>query len=682
MTDQEKIAFLESKIKTLHEGYRAQLLNLEKFKAMVMNLNQGIMVVDNDDVITKVYESFENLSGYKESELLGKKAKEVFLKKNDLMSTLQFQEQSQYRNTGESSAYEMPILKKNGEELWVSISGAPIFDNSGKKVGSIGIHYDISRQKRLQKALQEAREESDKAKHAEERFLAKMSHEIRTPLNAVIGMSYLLKGTNINQEQQEYVDVIARSGNLLLNLINDILDYSKISSGNIQVRPVVCSLSTVLQDMAQTFRLKTQDKPFEIISDFDIEHDVVKADITLLNQILMNLLGNSEKFTEHGSITLKAEPLAEFDKTVTYQFSIIDTGTGIAPERIEAIFQEFVQEEGVVLKDFNGGTGLGLAITKKIIEMMGGKIWAESTVGVGTQMIFVLTFELTNDNIQPEEHVKNVQHKHTKHREIDNNLEVLIAEDNAMNQKYISRILEKLDVSFEIASDGQVASQKCKDRQYDVIFMDLFMPKVDGFEATKEVRNNDKSKNHETPIYALTATAVQQHKERALKVGMNGFISKPFHPNEILSVLKEVSKKSTPQPLINEPMEPHKYAYAQEFDTTTLDMYYGEDISYALEMFEIFSDQLKESIPEIKVALSTSNRIGLRHLVHKLKPTFTMVGFPSLTQYFEKWEQDLDQPNLSFELFPGVWEDINPKVMETLNLVEKEIIKMKDFPGK
>ena len=682
MTDQEKIAFLESKIKTLHEGYRAQLLNLEKFKAMVMNLNQGIMVVDNDDVITKVYESFENLSGYKESELLGKKAKEVFLKKNDLMSTLQFQEQNQYRNTGESSAYEMPILKKNGEELWVSISGAPIFDNSGQKVGSIGIHYDISRQKRLQKALQEAREESDKAKHAEERFLAKMSHEIRTPLNAVIGMSYLLKGTNINQEQQEYVDVISRSGNLLLNLINDILDYSKISSGNIQVRPVVCSLSTVLQDMAQTFRLKTQDKPFEIISDFDIEHDVVKADITLLNQILMNLLGNSEKFTEHGSITLKAEPLAEFDKTVTYQFSIIDTGTGIAPERIDAIFQEFVQEEGVVLKDFNGGTGLGLAITKKIIEMMGGKIWAESTVGVGTQMIFVLTFELTNDNFQPEEHVKNVQHKHTEHREIDNNLEVLIAEDNAMNQKYISRILEKIDVSFEIASDGQVASQKCKDRQYDVIFMDLFMPKVDGFEATKEVRNDEKSKNHETPIYALTATAVQQHKERALKVGMNGFISKPFHPNEILSVLKEVSKKSTPQPLINEPMEPIKYAYAQEFDTTTLDMYYGEDISYALEMFEIFSEQLKESIPEIQVALSTSNRIGLRHLVHKLKPTFTMVGFPSLTQYFEKWEQDLDQPNLSFELFPGVWEDINPKVMETLNLVDKEIIKMKDLPGK
>lgn len=682
MTDQEKIAFLESKIKTLHEGYRAQLLNLEKFKAMVMNLNQGIMVVDNDDVITKVYESFENLSGYKESELLGKKANEVFLKKNDLMSTLQFQEQNQYRNTGESSAYEMPILKKNGEELWVSISGAPIFDNSGKKVGSIGIHYDISRQKRLQKALQEAREESDKAKHAEERFLAKMSHEIRTPLNAVIGMSYLLKGTNINQEQQEYVDVISRSGNLLLNLINDILDYSKISSGNIQVRPVVCSLSTVLQDMAQTFRLKTQDKPFEIISDFDIEHDFVKADITLLNQILMNLLGNSEKFTEHGSITLKAEPLAEFDRTVTYQFSIIDTGTGIAPERIDAIFQEFVQEEGVVLKDFNGGTGLGLAITKKIIEMMGGKIWAESTVGVGTQMIFVLTFELTNDNIQPEEQVKNVQHKHTKHREIDNNLEVLIAEDNAMNQKYISRILEKLNVSFEIASDGQVASQKCKNRQYDVIFMDLFMPKVDGFEATKEVRNNNKSKNHETPIYALTATAVQQHKERALKVGMNGFISKPFHPNEILSVLKEVSKKSTPQPLINEPMEPLKYAYAQEFDTTTLDMYYGEDISYALEMFEIFSEQLKESIPEIQVALSTSNRIELRHLVHKLKPTFTMVGFPSLTQYFEKWEQDLDQPNLSFELFPSVWEDINPKVMETLNLVDREIIKMKDLPRK
>jgi len=680
MTDKERIHHLESKIKTLHEGYRKQLLNLEKFKAMVMNLNQGLMVVDNDDVITKVYESFENLTGYKEEELLGKRAKDVFLKKGDMMSELQFMEQRQVRATGEASSYEIPIIRKDGDELWVSISGAPLFDDAGEKIGSIGIHYDISRQKRLQQALQSAREESDRAKHAEERFLAKMSHEIRTPLNAVIGMSYLLKGTNLNDEQQEYVDVISRSGNLLLNLINDILDYSKISSGQIQVRPVVCSLQTVLQDMAQTFRLKTQEKSITIKTELDIEHDFVKADETLLNQILMNLIGNSEKFTEDGSITIKAEPLAEFDKTVTYQFSIIDTGAGIAPERVEAIFQEFVQEEGIVIKDSKGGTGLGLAITKKIIEMMGGKIWAESTVGKGTQMHFVLTFELTKAEKTAQEGQAVERMHQTESHDIRKSLNVLVAEDNSMNQKYISRILEKIEVQFEIAYDGQTAAARSTEKKFDVIFMDLFMPMLDGFESTERIRADKTGVNYNTPIYALTATAVKQHKQRALEVGMNGFISKPFHPNEIHSVLKEISTtEPTSQPENTENLD---YTYSATFDRTTLDMYYGNDVEYALEMFEIFAEQLEETLPLIKTALAENNRPDIRHYVHKLKPTFTMVGFPSITSFFEQWERDIDQPNINFELFPGRWDEIKTDVLSTLQLVRDESVSMKAFAQK
>lgn len=680
MTDKERIHHLENKIKTLHEDYRTQLLNLEKFKAMVMNLNQGLMVVDNDDVITKVYESFENLTGYKEEELLGKKAKDVFLKKGDMISELQFQEQMELRNKDEATAYELPILTKSGDEIWVSISGSPLYDNAGNKIGSIGIHYDISRQKRLQRALQTAREESDKAKHAEERFLAKMSHEIRTPLNAVIGMSYLLKGTNLTSEQQEYVDVISRSGNLLLNLINDILDYSKISSGQIQVRPVVCSLQTLLLDMAQTFRLKSLDKPISIKTDLDIEHEFVKADETLLNQILMNLIGNSEKFTEKGSITIKAEPLAEFDKTVTYQFSIIDTGIGIAADRVEAIFQEFVQEDGVVIKDSKGGTGLGLAITKKIIEMMGGKIWAESTVGVGTQMHFVLTFQLTQAE-NPSPSISSSQLPELGSREIRKSLRILVAEDNSMNQKYISRILEKLEVEFEIAKDGQKAIDLSASKRYDVIFMDLFMPLKDGFEATRHIRSEEGNKNHTTPIFALTATAVQQHKEKALGVGMNGFISKPFHPNEIHGVLKEISnkEKNHPEP---ENIEILDYRYSDTFDTSTLDMYYGNDVSYALEMFDIFTEQLEETMSLVVNALKNNNRADLRHYVHKLKPTFTMVGFPEVTKFFEGWERDIDQPNISFELFPGRWDEIKPEVLKILHDVKNEAKKMQSFVNK
>jgi hypothetical protein len=260
----------------------------------------------------------------------------------------------------------------------------------------------------------------------------------------------------------------------------------------------------------------------------------------------MNLMSNAEKFTEEGAITISAQPLAEIGDTLTYQFSIEDTGSGIAPDRLEAIFQEFVQEEGVILKDGKGGTGLGLAITKKIVELMDGKIWAESTLNVGTSIHFVVPFQIAK-----QQHPEKSNERGTKSDQntienslIDTSLSVLVAEDNSMNQKYISRILEKIGVYYEIVENGHLAQKICGHQKFDVIFMDLFMPLVDGFDATKQIRKTENPNKH-TPIYALTATAVAQHKKRALTVGMEGFISKPFHPNEIKQVLGEISKQKT-----------------------------------------------------------------------------------------------------------------------------------------
>ena len=680
MTDKERIKLLEDKIKNLHEGYRKQLLNLEKFKAMVMNLNLGLMVVDNDDTITKVYSSFESLTGYTAEELVGKKASEVLLRKGDVISDLQLKEQHSLRENGDSSIYEIPIVAKNGEELWLTISGAPLYDDKGEKIGSIGIHWDITRQKRLQQSLQQAREESDRAKHAEERFLAKMSHEIRTPLNAVIGMSYLLKGTEINQEQKEYVDVISRSGNLLLNLINDILDYSKVSSGQIQVRQTPVNLNVLLTDLAQTFRLKTLDKPLTIKTDIDVEEGAVLADETLLNQVFMNLMSNAEKFTEEGSITIVAQPLAEIGDTLTYQFTVEDTGSGIAPDRLEAIFQEFVQEDGVMLRDGKGGTGLGLAITKKIIELMDGKIWAESTLNLGTSVHFVVPFQIaktqTNDGAQ-NKHVS-LDASQAADAKIDSSLSILVAEDNSMNQKYISRILDKIGVYYEIVENGHLAQRICGHQRFDVIFMDLFMPLIDGFDATKHIRKTENPNKH-TPIYALTATAVAQHKKRALTVGMEGFISKPFHPNEIKQVLSEISKQkdqNSAHTLFLNNDNSMTFNFHESFDTESLKMYYDGDIEYTLEMFEIFIDQLAESLPQLKIAVESGDRSNARHFVHKLKPTFTMVGFPKTTTYFEKWERMIDD-GLDNQGSESQWEGVRSDIIGINQLVSQEIERMR-----
>lgn len=683
MTEQQRIERLEAKIKHLVQDYEKELHNLREFKKMVLGLRLGILEVDNKDSIVYVNEGFTQLTGYTSKDLLGRKAREVFIDTQSKIDELRLTEQEQLRRQGAGSVYELPIKKKDGTTIWLSISGVPKYNDDGEVIGSVGIHYDISRQKRLQQALQEAREESDRAKHAEERFLAKMSHEIRTPLNAVIGMSYLLKGTNITGEQKEYVEVIARSGNLLLNLINDVLDYSKVSTGQVEPRNANFSLETTLNDIAQTFRLKTQDRDVSIVLNYDWDGDMVIGDETLLNQVLMNLMGNADKFTDEGSIALDLVALAEYDGNVTLQFTISDTGIGISPDKLESIFQEFVQEEGIVLGDGRGGTGLGLAITKKIIEVLGGKVWAESDVGRGTKMHFVLSFREGKPlKDQPPTNPSTVANTPSDTlEEIDTNIRILIAEDNAMNQKYISRILERKGLHFEIASNGKIAVKLADSEHFDVIFMDLFMPVMNGFDAAKKIVT-ESSKNAHTPIYALTATAVKDHKKKAINCGMQGFISKPFHPNEIFSVLGQIKRKTenlSHHTLMLPEDNEITFQYSDIFEQETLDTYYGTDVEYAMEMFTIFYEQLQETAPLIIEALHNENRTALRHVVHKLKPTFTMVGLPKLTHFFEAWEQSIDESSHTFGHFHGLWKEVQDEVTAAGQLVNQEIERMKIF---
>ena len=677
MTDKEIIAQLEDKIINLHEGYRKQLLNLEKFKAMVTNLNLGLLVVDNDDIITKVFPSFEVLTGYSESELVGKRANDILLRKGDVISNLQIKEQRILRGKDQSSVYEIPIVAKNGEEIWVTISGSPLYDSNGVRIGSIGIHLDITRQKKLQKSLQKAREESDRSKRAEERFLAKMSHEIRTPLNAVIGMSYLLSETEINKEQEEYVEVISRSGNLLLNLINDILDYSKVNSGQIQVRQTPTDLGIMLSDLTQTFRLKTQGGSglVKIVSYLNIDNSLVLTDETLLNQVFMNLLSNSEKFTREGEIRIGAKVLSKSKSAITYQFTVSDTGSGIAAERLDAIFQEFVQEEGVFLNS-SDGTGLGLAITKRIVELLDGKIWVESTLKVGTSIHVVLPFQRI-EKVEMEKDITNEQQSIEEFDNILNSVSVLVAEDNAMNQTYIGRILDKIGVYYEIVENGQQAQENCKRQKFNVIFMDIFMPILDGFEATENIRNTE-NPNKNTPIYALTSSAVVQHKKRAHQAGMNGFISKPFHPNEIKQVLVEISKLIKHKTHKSSVQQELTFSFNQAFDQYSLQMYYDGDIEYALEIFNIFIVQLEESLPMLIESLKEGQPENVRKIVHKLKPTFTMVGFPKTTTYFEVWEKELDKGMRGNKAMQK-WLDVKTEIENIVSLVKQEIKRMKPF---
>jgi CheY-like chemotaxis protein/HPt (histidine-containing phosphotransfer) domain-containing protein/two-component sensor histidine kinase len=450
-----------------------------------------------------------------------------------------------------------------------------------------------------------------------------------------------------------------------------------VNSGEIQVRQTPTDLSVMFNDLTQTFRLKTQggSSLVKIVSYLDIDNSLVLTDETLLNQVFMNLLSNSEKFTREGEIRIGAKVLSESNRAITYQFTVSDTGTGIAAERLDAIFQEFVQEEGVFLNS-SDGTGLGLAITKRIVELLDGKIWVESTLKVGTSIHVVLPFQRI-EKVEMEKDITNEQQAKEKFDNILNSVSVLVAEDNAMNQTYIGRILDKIGVYYEIVENGQQAQENCKRQKFNVIFMDIFMPILDGFEATENIRNTE-NPNKNTPIYALTSTAVVQHKKRAHQAGMNGFISKPFHPNEIKQVLVEISKLIKHKTHKSSVQKELAFSFNQAFDQYSLQMYYDGDIEYALEIFNIFIVQLEESLPMLIESLKGGQPENVRKIVHKLKPTFTMVGFPKTTTYFEVWEKELDKGMRGNKAMQK-WLGVKTEIENIDSLVKQEIKRMKPF---
>lgn len=526
------------------ERYETQELirrSEEKYRGIMENMELGLLEVDNDERIVKVYDYFCKMVGYSAEELIGKQANLIFLPPNyqELMALHQSR-----RKYGESSTYEMPMLKKDGSIIWVLISGGPIYNHLGEIIGSIGIHYDITNRKNLEDELAEAKTTAEEAQIAEKEFLANMSHEIRTPLNAIIGMSSLLYDTHPSAEQKEYIDILKTSANFLLSLISDLLDMAKIEAGRIEVNARPFDLKGTLRTLQRTFQLQLEGRPVEVEASVDSTiPTTVVGDETLLNQILMNLLGNADKFTKEGTIGVRARVARRQKSKVTIEFQIFDTGIGISEENLGLIFQKFKQVHAPQ-KQKHKGTGLGLAIVKELIRLQEGAISVESEENKGTTFTFTLDYEVPKAQGVP------LSGKNSPPTQIlsDNKTlagrRILVVEDNLMNQKYISTLLKKWSIDFEIANNGQFGVDKANERLYEIILMDLQMPIMDGVEATINIRNTN-NLNRNTPIVALTASAMVDQKEKALKAGMNDFLTKPFTPIQLEEKIKKILHVTT-----------------------------------------------------------------------------------------------------------------------------------------
>lgn len=518
----------------------------------------------------------------------------------------------------------------------------PIFLGD-KYLGHLWKYDDITERKRTQEALEEAKSVAENARQAEKRFLANMSHEIRTPINAIIGMTHLLYDTKTTKEQDEYLNAIKYSADLLITLVSDVLDISKIEAGEMRLTEHQFCLNDLVNSVAQSFRLRLQTKPVEITIEIDekITNDVV-GDETFLTQILMNLFSNSVKFTEQGSIQLKVSVLEQKNDMLLTEFRLSDTGIGIAADKLDSIFESFKQADHNIKVKY-GGTGLGMAIVKELVNLHGGEIAVESEIGKGTSFRFTLPLRDSKQQRNRKVSYSSLQNETWKNRRI------LVVEDNLMNQKYVAGLLKKWNIDFEIADNGLIALEKIQNQLFDLVLMDIWMPEMDGYEATQQIRAMKNNPNVNIPIIALTASALVDELEESKNIGMNDYLTKPYTPEQLLSVFEKYlfNQHVSTTPTAVTTLVP----ISEDFVTTI----YGGDKNYAAAMLELFLNTVPAQFDQLRPMLDTQRLDAFGKMAHQLKPSFAMVGLPHLTQQFQVLEKmakenaPLSEVNEAFE---------------------------------
>ena len=536
---------------------------------------------------------------------------------------------------------DYPLTIRDGKFTDVLFNGSVYKNQQGDVLGIVVVARDITEHKRIEKELteaivfaelattiaEEAKGNAERATlHAEnavkskQQFLSNMSHEIRTPMNAIIGFTKVVLKTDLTAKQKEYLMAIKMSGDALIVLINDILDLAKVDAGKMVFEQIPFKLSMSIAAMLHLFEPKIQEKNLVLVREYDSRiPEVMVGDPVRLHQVILNLVSNAVKFTSKGKITVSVRLIDEDEETVTIEFAIADTGIGIAENKIGNVFENFQQATSGTSRLY-GGTGLGLAIVKQLVEPQGGSITVKSKINEGSVFSFILSFKKTTADAEIE----------TEILELDTalkNINVLVVEDMALNQLLMKTLLDDFGFERDIASNGKIAIEKMATKSYDIILMDLQMPEMNGFEATEYIRNTMHSN---IPIIALTADVTTVDLAKCKAVGMNDYVAKPVDERLLYSKIVGLVKRPGTLKSIGE--VDSENSLDKKLKCTDLDYLTHRTKSnpaLMMEMISLYLEQTPPLINQMKQGLHDKDWKLLHAAVHKMIPSFLIMGISS-----------------------------------------------------
>ncbi|MFN3487521.1 MAG: ATP-binding protein [Emticicia sp.] len=613
-------------------GYQEEL---KKLAVVAEKTDNAIVISDAQGRIEWVNEGFSRISGYVLEEVKGRIPGDVLQGSETNLETKKFiSEQLRQKN---SFRTEILNYSKTGQKYWVDLSIQAIYDNDGNLTNYIAVESDITERKNDEAELRQAKEKAEEASRIKQEFMAVVSHEIRTPLNAIMGMTNLIQKTHLSHLQSDYISTVQISADNLQGIINSILDFSKIEAGKMTLQTIPFNLKKILQNIISSNEFKAEQKGIGLFLKFDEKlNATLLGDAIRLSQVLLNLVSNAIKFTDFGKISLEARVVTKVNNALVVEFVVSDTGKGISPEKHKLVFESFTQEDSSISRKY-GGTGLGLSISKQLVELMGGDLRVKSELGEGAVFSFVVGFPISQAPIEE-----------AKQNNISSNAligkKILLVEDNAMNQFFAQKLLEGWGMKVEIAQNGLEGVEKFRAKYYDCILMDIQMPEMDGFQATKIIR----SENTHVPIIALTALVVDEELEHFNTIGMNDYIAKPFVAEELM--LKLVKYTKIPQNYSLSSPKVKVEVVEKLYNNQLLGQMMKGNTVQIRQMETLFVQQSQDALRQFGEFYSHQSYKQIGLLAHKIKASIDMLQITPLKQPIRQLEtlgkQEKDSPEM------------------------------------